>query len=192
MAQVGALFRRSSGASSIVASTEDVFLRMIGAVRRLLSLALAFCVAAGPLAAAGGAMGRDNRDERGRGEPARGRGEEGRGPVGRQGPPGWRGEERGGGRWERADPRYERGDPRGDPRGEPDPRAYGQLEIGREGGYGPAPRRGGFLSQGGPVIDDYSRYRLRAPPRGFHWVRTPGGMALVHRDSGRVYDVVPY
>ncbi len=42
------------------------------------------------------------------------------------------------------------------------------------------------------MIDDYSRYRLRAPPRGFDWVRTPGGMALVHRDSGRVYDVVPY
>jgi Ni/Co efflux regulator RcnB len=179
-------------------------LRNIGAVRRLLSLALTLAIAAGPLAAGGGAVAKDHRDERGGGRPEqqqRGRGDEGRWGGGRQAPPGWRGgEDRGGGgggRFERADPRFQRGDPRGefrvDPRGEMDPRAYGQREGGqREGGYAPAPRRGGVLSQGGPVIDDYNRFHLRAPPRGFDWVRTPGGMALVHRDSGRVYDVVPY
>jgi Ni/Co efflux regulator RcnB len=176
-----------------VASTEDAFLRNIGAVRRLLSIAVALAVAAGPLAAAPGAMAKDHREERGRGEQQqqqqRGRGDEGQGRWaggGRQVPPGWRGgDDRGGGRFERADPR---GDPRGEYRGEADPRSYGA----REGGYAPAPRRGGILSQGGPVIDDYNRYHLRMPPRGFDWVRTPGGMALVHRDSGRVYDVVPY
>ncbi|MGZ3404607.1 MAG: RcnB family protein [Phenylobacterium sp.] len=158
-------------------------------MRRLLSIALTLAIAAGPLAAGGGAVAKDHRGEGGgRSEQQRGRGEEGRWGGGRQGPPGWRGEDRGGGRWERADPRFERAEPRGDPRAEADPRAYGP----REGGYAPAPRRGGFLSQGGPVIDDYNRFHLRAPPRGFDWVRTPGGMALVHRDSGRVYDVVPY
>lgn len=183
------LFRRSSGVAGIVASTEDAFLRNIGAVRRLLSIAVALAVAAGPLAAAPSVMAKDHHDERGRGEQQRGRGDEGQGRWaggGRQIPPGWRGgDDRGGGRFERADPR---GDPRGEYRGEPDPRSYGA----REGGYAPAPRRGGILSQGGPVIDDYNRYHLRMPPRGFDWVRTPGGMALVHRDSGRVYDVVPY
>jgi Ni/Co efflux regulator RcnB len=61
-----------------------------------------------------------------------------------------------------------------------DPRSYG------------APRRGGFLGdRGGQVIEDPGRYRLRAPPRGYDWVRTPGGMALVQQGTGRVYDVVP-
>jgi Ni/Co efflux regulator RcnB len=142
-------------------------------------------------------MAKDHRDERGRGEQQQ-RG--GRGEEGRRG-----GEDRGGGRFERVDPRFQRGDPRGDPRADPrsefrgdpraemDPRAFAPRDGGqREGGYAPAPRRGGILSQGGPVIDDYNRFHLRAPPRGFDWVRTPGGMALVHRDSGRVYDVVPY
>jgi len=167
---------------------------MIVAVRRWLTLAAALIVATGPLAAAGGAMGKDRREGRGeiQQQMQRGRGDEGRWAGARQaGPPGWRGEGRGveerGGRWapqpdpRYADPRYEG---RGDPRAEVDPRAYG-------GGYAP-PRRGAFLPQGGPVIGDYDRYRLRAPPRGYDWVRTPGGMALVSRANGRVYDVIPY
>jgi Ni/Co efflux regulator RcnB len=85
----------------------------------------------------------------------------------------------------RGDPRYEsRGEYRAEPRADPrysDPRAYGS-----------APRRGGFLGgQGGQVIENPGQYRLRAPPRGYDWVRTPGGMALVQQGTGRVYDVVP-
>ena len=58
--------------------------------------------------------------------------------------------------------------------------------------YAASPRRGGYLSQGGPVIEDPGRYRLRPPPPGYDWVRTPGGMALVSRATGQVFDVVPY
>jgi Ni/Co efflux regulator RcnB len=177
-----------------VASTEDAFLRNIGAVRRLLSLAVALAVAVGPLAAAPGVMAKERGEER-RGEERRGeqaqreRPAEGRWAGARQAPPGWRGgEERPAARWtERADPRSDpRNDPRYDPRYEP------RAEAPEPRNYAPAPRRGGILPQGGPVIDDYNRYHLRVPPRGFDWVRTQGGMALVHRDSGRVYDVVPY
>jgi Ni/Co efflux regulator RcnB len=42
------------------------------------------------------------------------------------------------------------------------------------------------------VIQDPGRYRLRPPPRGYDWVRTPAGMALVSRSTGQVFDVVPY
>lgn len=40
----------------------------------------------------------------------------------------------------------------------------------------------------GPV-EDYERYRLRPPPRGFAWVRMGDGFALVGPD-GRVFDRV--
>ena len=33
--------------------------------------------------------------------------------------------------------------------------------------------------------------RLRAAPRGYMWVRVPGGMAIVSRATGQVFDVVP-
>ena len=163
---------------AMCASTEDVFLRMIGVMRRLATLACAFAVAAAPLAASGVAVAKDHRDGGGheqRGE-GRGRGGEDGRWGGRGGPPGWRGE--GGGRWggerERADPRYE---PRYDPRASE--------------GYGP-PRRGGYLGpQGGAPIEDPGRYRLRPAPRGYMWVRVPGGMAIVSQSTGQVFDVVP-
>jgi Ni/Co efflux regulator RcnB len=55
-----------------------------------------------------------------------------------------------------------------------------------------APRRGGYLpdSYRGGFVDDYPRYRLRAPPRGYAWVRVGGGFALVSLEDGRIYDMV--
>ena len=58
--------------------------------------------------------------------------------------------------------------------------------------FAPSPRRGGFLPpQAGGVMPDYGRYRLRAPPRGFVWVRTGNGFAMVSQETGQVFDVVP-
>ena len=83
----------------------------------------------------------------------------------RGGPP-WA---RGGGRWERA------------------PEAYGPMP----GDY--APRRGGYLppqARGG-VVQDYGRYRLRPPPRGYAWVRSGRAMMLMDMNTGQVFDVIP-
>jgi Ni/Co efflux regulator RcnB len=187
---------------------------MIGEMRRLISVLAAAALVATPLATAGVAMAKDHdggggehgRGDEGRGE-RHGRGDEGRGPGGGRGAPmPWRGgEDRGGGReyrgdegrggypgggrWDRPDPRYE---PRYDRRAEPryDPRAYGPPP----GAYAPAPHRGGYLppQAGGSVIQDYGRFRLRAPPRGYAWMRTGGGYALVSTATGQVFDVVPY
>jgi Ni/Co efflux regulator RcnB len=59
--------------------------------------------------------------------------------------------------------------------------------------YAPRARRGGYMPpQAGSAVPDYGRYRLRPPPRGFVWVRTGNGYAMVSQDTGRVFDVVPY
>ena len=39
---------------------------------------------------------------------------------------------------------------------------------------------------------DPGRLHLRPAPRGYEWMQTPSGMALVQQGTGRVYDVVPY
>jgi Ni/Co efflux regulator RcnB len=69
----------------------------------------------------------------------------------------------------------------------------------REDGPYPPPadarpaRRGGYLpdSYRGGVVDDYQRFRLRPPPRGYAWVRVNGGFALVSVVDGRIFDVIP-
>jgi Ni/Co efflux regulator RcnB len=108
-------------------------------------------------------------------------------------------EYRGGGqRFERQEPRGDlRNDPRYDSRGgyraeRMDPR-YEPRYAAPPGAYQAAPRRGGYLGPGygGPVIQDPGRYRLRPPPRGYEWMQTPSGMALVQQGTGRVYDIVP-
>jgi len=122
---------------------------------------------------AGGALAREHGGER-HGE---GRGGE------RGGPPPWAhggergGGERGGGRWER---------PPGEGYGPP-PGAY----PGPPGYY--APRRGGYLppqARGG-IVQDYGRYRLRQPPRGYEWVRSGHAMMLMDMNTGQVFDVIP-
>ena len=57
----------------------------------------------------------------------------------------------------------------------------------------PSPRRGGYLppEAGRGAIQDNARYRLRAPPRGYTWVRIGNDFALVSEATGQVFDVVP-
>ncbi|MFI4966746.1 MAG: RcnB family protein [Caulobacterales bacterium] len=175
-------------------------------MRRLISLLAAVALVAAPLATAGAAMADPHGDHRGHGEGQGGgdRGDRGRGGRGDGG--GWNGGGRGapspqayrgggesrgggGGRYERGDPGAEYGyERRMDPRY--DPRAYAPPPN----AYRAAPRRGGYLGpgSGGTVIQDYSRFRLRPPPRGYEWVRTPSGMAMVSTMTGQVFDVVPY
>jgi len=169
-------------------------------MRRLPALALAFAVAASSLAAGPGAVAKDHHDRGGRGEQRggeqnRGRGGDGNGRWGggdRGGPPpGWRGGD-GPGRWGEAREPY-RGEPRYDPRNDPrnDPR-YAPRYDPRSAPPAYTPRRGGYLGpQGGAPIEDPGRYRLRAAPRGYAWVRVPGGMAMVSEATGQVFDVVP-
>jgi Ni/Co efflux regulator RcnB len=80
-------------------------------------------------------------------------------------------------------PRYDPG-PRDDPRDRaaPPPRMLRAPQA-RRGGYLPDSYRGG-------VVDDYRAYRLRPPPRGFAWIRTGSGFALVDMADGRIYDMV--
>jgi len=185
-------------------------------MRRLISLLTAAALVAAPLATAGVAMadqhGGGGRREQGGGHwNGGGNGGGHWNGAGRGGPmpaaPVFRGggDYRGGGRNERIDPRMDpRGEFRGESRGEPrgdyrsesrvdpryDPRGYGAPPS----AYRAAPRRGGYLGPGagGEVIQDYGRYRLRPPPRGYEWVRVGGGMALVSNATGQVFDVVPY
>jgi Ni/Co efflux regulator RcnB len=173
---------------------------------RLISLLAAAALIAAPLATAGQAMGKDHDGGGGRPEQRGGRGE-GRGEFGghwmggrgapmpapyRGGEEYRGGEYRGvgyrGGGYERAEPRPYRGEPRADPRY--DPRGYGPPPS----AYSAAPRRGGYLGPGygGEVIQDYGRFRLRPPPRGYEWVRTAAGMALMSQATGQVFDIVPY
>jgi Ni/Co efflux regulator RcnB len=178
---------------------------MIGEMRRPMPLLAVIALSAGLLAGAGEAVGKDHgggHREEGRHEQGPGGGEGGRWGPGRQGGPGpaYRGEEYrgGGGGYERRG--YPQGgDPRMDPRIDPrygyradpryDPRAYAAPPS-----YGGSARRGGYLGPGagGEVIQDPGRFRLRAPPHGYEWVRTSRGMALVSQSTGQVFDVVPY
>jgi Ni/Co efflux regulator RcnB len=170
-----------------------VFLRITGEMRRLISVLTALLLVAAPLATAGGAMAKDHHDQRGGGEQRGGRGpDRGGGGFFRGGE-----EYRGGG-----GPRFERQEPRNDPRYDPrggyrsermEPR-YEPRYVAPPSGYQAPPRRGGYLGPGygGPVIQDPGRLHLRPAPRGYEWMQTPSGMALVQQGTGRVYDVVPY
>jgi len=173
-------------------------------MRRLISVLTALLLVAAPVATAGGAMAKDHHDQRGGGQQRGGdqRGGEqrgGRGPEMRGGGYYRGGEEnRGGPRYERQEPRYDpRNDPRYDPRGgyrseRAEPR-YDPRYAAPPGVYQAPPRRGGYLGPGyGGVIQDPGRLHLRPAPRGYEWMQTPSGMALVQQGTGRVYDVVPY
>ena len=138
--------------------------------RLILTIATAAVVAGAPAAAAWALD-----DDRGRG-----RGEQ-RG--------GWRGGDRGPG------PRFERprgGDERRFDRRD-DRRFEGRRDFRHEQGYEP-PRR---LRPGGHLpgayregrIEDYGRYRLRPPPRGYAWYRVGEGFLLVSPD-GQIFDMV--
>ena len=133
----------------------------------------------------GGESGQERSQDRG--PPpgwSRGGGERGRERGG--GPPPWsRGGAGPGGRWERGPEAY------GPPVGAypaPGPGPYRALRPGpnraRRGGYLPPEARGG-------VVQDYGRYRLRQPPRGYAWVRSGQAMMLMDMNTGQVFDVIP-
>jgi Ni/Co efflux regulator RcnB len=107
-------------------------------------------------------------------------------------------ERRGDGRTDRYERReWDRGGRRGYEerrwRDAPPPRAY-RGEPGY--GYAPPPgyayRRGGRMPPGyrGQVIEDYSRYRLRPPPRGYIWYHVDRNYMLT-APNGVIFDVIP-
>ena len=192
-------------------------MRNIGEMKRLIPIFAAVVALAGPLAAGGAAVAKDHQGgDRGARSSDRGGDRGGQRGGDRGGPQrggdrgGERGGERGGygGGYERrgGDDRgrsYERpvypgrgGPPQGysEGRGEPyrgDRRAY-EYDAPPPQRYAPSARRGGYMPpQAGAPVQDPGRYRLRPPPRGFTWVRTANGYAMVGQD-GRVFDVVPY
>ena len=166
-------------------------MRKIGAMNRRIPIFAALAVLAGPLALGGAAIAKDHgggdRGDRG-GE----RGDRGD----RGGDRGDRGGDRGG--YERRggyDDRGRGGPPPGwrEDRGGPDRGGRRAYEDEPPPQYIPSPRRGGYMPpQAGGPLPDYGRYRLRPPPRGFVWVRTGNGFAMVSVETGRVFDVVPY
>jgi Ni/Co efflux regulator RcnB len=168
-------------------------------MKRVIAMLAAAALLGGPLAMGGTALAKDHDggDERhGQRDGGEGRGRQ-EAPQG--GPRG--GEERGGeqrGGEQRGGGRREYGGPQGDPRGYAPPQAYGPRYAPQ---YGPqyAPqvssraRRGGYLApDAGGSVPDYGRYRLRQPPRGYTWVRTANGYAMVRMETGQVFDVVPF
>jgi Ni/Co efflux regulator RcnB len=179
---------------------------MIGEMRRLISVLAAAALIAGPLATAGAAMAKDDhRGERREQQAPRGGAPRWMGGGGRQAAPAYRGGQEY--RYERPEGRGDgRNDPRNEPRSDPrmngyraepapdpryDPRAYGPAAPSP---YSSAARRGGYVGpgSGGAVIQDPGRYRLRPPPRGYVWMHTPSGMAMVSQSTGQIYDMVPY
>jgi Ni/Co efflux regulator RcnB len=61
---------------------------------------------------------------------------------------------------------------------------------------GPRPRglmRGAYLSPEarGPMIQDFQRYHLRRPPRGYYWYRTGDDFVLAGVSTGVVFEVIP-
>ena len=87
------------------------------------------------------------------------------------------------------------------------PRGYGAPWPGGGGsvggGYGFQPRfapppmagrwrRGEFLppSYRGYVLQDYGRYHLRRPPRGYYWCRSGDDFVLVAAATGLIFDVI--
>ncbi|MBS0360806.1 MAG: RcnB family protein [Proteobacteria bacterium] len=100
-------------------------------------------------------------------------------------------------RGDAADPRYGyRGGGQAYPApaygGQRDPRYDPRVYAPPPGAYSSAPRRGGYMGEGAPVVGDYAAKRLRAPPPGYDWMQTPRGYALVSRSTHQVFDVVPY
>ena len=130
-----------------------------------------------------------------------------------------RGDHDRGGRWDRndrndRDGRWDRSDRNG--RGDHDDRRDRRWDDRRYNGYwyntrwayGPPPqaywgnpnfrpgynqwRRGSYLPgyYRGYVVNDYSSYRLRPPPRGYHWVRVNSDYLLVAIATGLIFDII--
>jgi Ni/Co efflux regulator RcnB len=118
-------------------------------------------------------------------------------------------------RYDRRDDRYERRNDRWDDR-----RDYRRSDRGWDRGrhngyyynnrwyYGPPPqayygspyyqpgytawRRGAYLppTYRGYVVNDYGRYRLRPPPRGYQWYRVDNDYMLAAITTGLIFDII--
>jgi Ni/Co efflux regulator RcnB len=118
-----------------------------------------------------------------------------------------------------ADPRWDRRGDRGDRRDDRRDNRWdgrGGWDRGRHNGYyyrnrwnyGPPPaayygdpyyrpgytawRRGAYLppTYRGYVVNDYYRYHLRPPPRGYAWYRVNDDYLLTAITSGLIYDII--
>ncbi len=186
--------------------------------RLILSLAVAAAVA-GPMAFSATSAFADDDRGRGRGEHQQrgdrhdGRGDrhEGRGDRDRGGR--WDRDDRRGDRGDRWDHRDDR---RGQWDRRDDRRSYNNWDRGRHNGYyynnrwyyGPPPqayygnpyyrpgyaswRRGSSLPPyyRGYVVNDYHRYHLRQPPRGYAWYRVGDDYLLAAIASGIIFDII--
>ncbi len=74
--------------------------------------------------------------------------------------------------------------------GGPGAGAYGRGGYG--GGYGGGWRRGDFLPPAyrGFALQDYARFHLRRPPRGYYWCRSGEDFILVAAATGLIFEVV--
>jgi Ni/Co efflux regulator RcnB len=131
--------------------------------------------------------------------------------------PRWdRHDERRDSRWERHDDRRDRRDGRWDRREDRWDGREDRWDAGRHNGYyynnrwayGPPPvtyyhdpgfrpgyqtwRRGGYLPPyyRGYVVNDYARYRLRPPPRGYYWYRVGDDYLLAAVTTGLITDLL--
>jgi Ni/Co efflux regulator RcnB len=173
---------------------------------------LTLCVSAA-LAMAGGAVAEGHHGGGGGGEHHGGwAGGEHHGGGGGDG---WSGEHRGGNGWngERGEHGRWDGDQGrrwgGGDRGRWDDRRFNGYWFNNRWFYGPPPqayfeapgfrpgysqwRRGGFLPPyyRSWTVDDFSRYRLRRPPYGYHWIRVGEDYLLVSDRTGLIFDVIP-
>lgn len=128
--------------------------------RVILTTAMAALMAGAPIAAA---LAKDGGRGRGGHEQSRGGGRDGPGP-----------------RFER--PRDRGPERRFEPQRIRPERPYDAPRQLRPGGQVPGGYREGR-------VEDYWRYRLRAPPHGYAWYRTGEGFMLVSPD-GQIFDVI--
>jgi Ni/Co efflux regulator RcnB len=160
-------------------------------LKRLMLTLVAVASVAGPMAmsaAPAQAARWDNNDRGGRGDHRRGD-RDGR----------WDNDRRGNGRWDNDN---RRGNERWDER------RYNGYYYNNRWVYGPPPeaywgnpgfrpgynawRRGSYLPPyyRGYVVNDYYSYRLRPPPRGYHWVRVNNEYLLVAIATGLIFDII--
>lgn len=172
-----------------------------------LAIALAIATLVAPGLAGAQGYGGHGHDGGGREHDGGGRGGE-RGAYRGGGRGGYQGGERGGG-WEQHGRFDGRGGPGFDPGGGPGygPRGPGYAgpgpgygDYGRSG-YGPGPvrtpygggwRRGQYLppNDQGNAINDYGRYHLRRPPRGYYWSRVGNDFVLAAVGTGLIFEVI--
>ncbi|HQN52596.1 MAG TPA: RcnB family protein [Phenylobacterium sp.] len=113
-----------------------------------------------------------------------------------------------GGRWDRREDRWDRREDRWDRRDRWDAGRHNGYYYNNRWYYGPPPqayygnpyyrpgysawRRGGVLppTYRGYVVNDYSRYHLRPPPRGYAWYRVGDDYLLAALATGLIFEII--